>query len=76
MSDRRERLETERSVAEAEPKGTSYEVKDKRLSHPRWTVTGDVSSVSRPSSPSFPSTPHPFPSPHLRFGSGRYGSEE
>ncbi len=48
MSDRRERLETERSVAEAEPKGTSYEVKDKRLSHPRWTVTGDVSSVSRP----------------------------
>jgi len=28
MSDRRERLETERSVAEAEPKGTSYEVKD------------------------------------------------
>lgn len=31
-----------------EPKGTSYEVKDKRLNHPRWTVTGDVSSVSRP----------------------------
>lgn len=28
MSDRRERLETERSVAEAEPKGTSDEVKD------------------------------------------------
>lgn len=30
MSDRRERLETKRSVAEAEPKGTSYEVKDRR----------------------------------------------
>lgn len=41
MSDRRERLETERSVAEAEPKGTSDEVKDTSR---KWKGKGSFSS--------------------------------
>lgn len=75
MSDRRERLETERSVAEAEPKGTSYEVKDtSRDGSGVSVVSGSfVVTVLRPHS----FTHHSLTSLHLPLsppaGPGRRG---